>query len=152
RSLELLGMTAAELGDHTRAERLLQQAIEAGREASDPATLAVMTANLGELEMRCSAFDRAIELMEEAIATTRRLGRADLTAWALINLALCRLRIGRDEDSVTAATESLSLARSIGDVETLSPRFIFVGAVAARRGDFDRAAKLLGVAQALNQR
>jgi hypothetical protein len=75
-------MTAAELGDDTRAERLLQQAIEAGREANDPATLAIITANLGELEMRHGAFDRAIGLTEEAIATTRRLGRDDLTAWA----------------------------------------------------------------------
>ena len=51
-----------------------------------------------------------------------------------------------------AAKEGLSLTHSIGDAETLVWLFVLLGGAAARRGEAEIGATLVGVSDALSER
>jgi predicted ATPase/class 3 adenylate cyclase len=149
--LNTLGRLAGERGEFAKAERLFEEAAVRGREAGDRFYVAAATANLGNLAMVRGDYRRAIELTEESLVLRREPGGVGV-GLALHNLAVCYLFTARMEDARTAARESLAVSRASGDFSMLPWILALIGSVAARRGDAEVGARLIGAADAMRER
>jgi len=148
-ALDISGGASLELGDEAEGERLGEQARVQARVAGEPRIVAFATGNLGEVALRQGDYARATTLTEEALALYRELGLERERAWLLHNLALCLLLSGRKQEALAAARESLTLS---GDVALRGATLVVIGSVAARRGEDEAGAKLIGAADAASER
>jgi predicted ATPase/class 3 adenylate cyclase len=134
-------------GDIEEARRLLEQANEAYRVGGNERGVAVTLINLGDAELRAGAFTEALDVTLEAIALLRPFGDPTTMHVALLNIATASVQLDRLEEAETHGRESLEIVRDIGDLVGISCCLRVFAAVAARRGQGERAARLLGAAE-----
>jgi non-specific serine/threonine protein kinase len=80
----------------------------------------------------------------DAIAMARENRDRSFLAGALTNVAAYALAVGDVAQADRAAQEAMRLARDIGSTHYTMCALQHLGSVAARRGAFERAARLLG--------
>ncbi len=110
-------LVAHRQGDGTRAREFSEVALERASNAGDGATLAqawnlagMLTPDPGE----------AVVEFEKALVKAEEIGRPDLAAAALNNLAIARRRAGDQAGAVEAAARALSLLEPVGDRHQLA--------------------------------
>ncbi|MDQ3924881.1 MAG: tetratricopeptide repeat protein [Actinomycetota bacterium] len=92
---------------------------------------------------------RSTTLVEEGLATYRRLGDQAGTAATVAMLGYVKRAKGEDEEAEELSEEGLRLSRLLGDDRSAAISLNTLGHVARHRGDLARAADLFGEALAL---
>ena len=147
-ALSNLGAIVLAGGDAERAGPLLDAAVAAARDAGDQRILALAVNNLGDYALTRGDFETARPLFEESLAHLRARGDTANVARALFNLGASELELGRHDVAGDRFREGLALARDAGDREDLAWILEGLAALAAARGQGERAALLLGAADA----
>jgi tetratricopeptide (TPR) repeat protein len=145
-ALNNLATLAYDDGNRERARALWQESARRSREAGDDLLLGSALNNLADVAVREGQFDRAAELTEEAVGLARKRGDKALLAEALENASLVLLAQNRYGEAVRMLREGIFLAREVHSVSTYLEKF---AAVAAQAGARERAARLIGAAEAL---
>ena len=149
RSIAYLALLAASEGDHARAGSLYEDASRRARESGDEWTLALSVSNRGDLALNEGDYVRASALCTESLALQRQLGDKRGMAISLNNLAYAALYEGRFREALAPLQESLMLAQELGDRDGIAYRLEGLAVVAASQGETERAARMLGGADAL---
>lgn len=147
-ALSNLGAIVLAGGDVDRAGPLLEQAVSVARDAGDQRILALAVNNLGDYSLTRGDFDRARPLFEESLVLLRARSDTANVARALFNLGASELELGRHPVADVHFREGLALARDAGDREDMAWILEGLAALAAARGHGERAALLLGAADA----
>ena len=148
-ALSNLGAISLAGGDEERAGEVLEQAVALAREVGDERIMALALNNLGDLALSTGDYRRAEPLFEESHALLRARGDTANIARSLFNLGAVDLMVGANGAAKARFGEALELARAAEDKEDLAWCLEGFAALAARAGDWERAATLLGAAGAL---
>ena len=148
-ALNDLAWAAALEGDLAHAEKLEEEASDLFRAAGDVWGLAVSLNNLAGLAWGTGDYKRALAMSAESEVLARELGDKHLAATALSNGAWAHLKAGKVEDSGRLSRESLVLAQEIGDMAVVCRCLEALAAVFLSNSDGERAARILGRAEAL---
>jgi tetratricopeptide (TPR) repeat protein len=138
-------------GEYDEARHYYEESVALFRELDDRVLLASTITNLGDLSLRTGDFAEAAERTREALALQRELGSPFYIVVSLSNLGFISLCAGNDETARVALEECLLLAHDVGSTDNLGYAFEGLAAVAARRGDWDVTARLLGRAEAIRE-
>jgi tetratricopeptide (TPR) repeat protein len=97
--------------------------------------------NLGFVEMTLGNYERAEELLRQALATTERLGLASVRAYALHNLGHIRAELGDPEGAISLQREAIAVAKSHGEgiLEGSARAYLALAACRANRLDVAEA-------------
>lgn len=149
RSIGELGSVAASEQDYERAVALYEESAELFRGTGDTMRLAAVLGNLGAIANIQGDYARGRPLVEEALELNRGLGAKDDMALNLHNLGRVALLEDRVTDGATLLHESLELAVELGYRELIAYGLAGLADVAALGTDPERAARLIGAADAL---
>ena len=105
-------LVASHRGERDRARQFSDLALQRALVAGDGATLAQAWNLAGMLTIDPAG---AAAEFEKALLKAEEIGRADLAAAALNNLAIARRRLGDADGAVAAAARALSLLEPLGD-------------------------------------
>jgi predicted ATPase/DNA-binding SARP family transcriptional activator/DNA-binding CsgD family transcriptional regulator len=142
---------AAVLGqlDDAPVPVLLEEATRLWPKIRDPRTIGTLLLLLGLFAAVGGEFDRSEALHEEALALFRKMGDVTGISHCLNNLGLAMLA-GRAYDKASGLfRENLRVAYSSDHKVTIQSSLVGMGGVAASRKQPDRAARLWGAAEAL---
>ena len=148
-ALSNLGAIVLAGGDEERAAVVLDEALGLAREVGDERITALALNNLGDLALSTGDYRRAGPLFEESHALLRSRGDTANIARSLFNLGAVDLMLGANGAADARFRESLGLARIADDKEDLAWCLEGFAALAACKGEGERAATLLGAAGAL---
>ena len=150
-ALDMLGILAVADGDLVRARELHERVLELQLAANDGPGTASTLVNLGDVALVAGEYERAIELNTEAMELARaHAGSALSMQIPLINLAAAHVLLGHVAEAEEAAAASLEAAPDLRDPLGVAFALRVFSAASASHGDHDRAAMLLGAADALD--
>jgi hypothetical protein len=135
----------AYLGDTTRLVKQLKRNLETAQLAGSAHRVAVSHMQLGDAMFTLSDFAAAIEYGEWAVTEFAALGQMRRLRYAYANVCAALCFDGQIDRAVVVATASLEAA-VVG--HTLNVQADSLSLVAASVGDFEVAARLLGVGDA----
>jgi predicted ATPase/class 3 adenylate cyclase len=150
-SLTNLGIFWREEGDLQRARPLLEEGAGLLRESGDMSALAHSLGQLGVLALEDGDLARAAELCEEGLALARKVGNEQTAALLLQDLGFIALHGGRLPEAATRYAESLEIARRFDLKGSVASCLKGIAAAAAASGDRDRAARILGAANTVDE-
>jgi tetratricopeptide (TPR) repeat protein len=107
---------------------------------------------LGVAAQMAGDFDEARELMNQRIALARETGNLATVSSEAGNLSMVERQLGNLEEADALAREALDIDFKRGDSWAMPYKISGIAAVATERGDFDRAATLVGAAEAMMER
>ena len=146
-----LGLEATERGDHAAAVRHLEEGLVLFRELDNDQRISQMLANLALASHRIGDLERARTLYDEALAIQRRLGDDRSAAITLEDMSGLLRDLGDIDRTVSCLTESALLSIRVGNPAMAGQAIIRLAELEAVRGQADRAAWLLGAADALRE-
>jgi predicted ATPase len=149
-ALEVLGIVAVTEGDFGRARALHERVLALKRAANNHLGTATTLINLGDVALVAGEYERAIELSTEGIELDRAHGGSSLLQVGLINLAAAQVHLGHLAEAEEAAADSLEVAPDLRDPVAVVFALRVFAAAAAWRRDYERAALLLGGADAVD--
>ncbi|HKF17932.1 MAG TPA: LuxR C-terminal-related transcriptional regulator [Candidatus Dormibacteraeota bacterium] len=114
-SLAALGTLMYAQGDAQGTERILEEAVEVGRQVDAPAAVALALARLGAVAAVRSKLDSAAALTEEAARLGRQVGDGHSYATALSLRARVALGQGDPRRAIELYQECLDLCAGIGE-------------------------------------
>ena len=150
-SLLCLGTVADAKGEHERASVLWSEAADLAREQGDKLILALTLNNLGWQAMYQRDDQTARTRLEEALALLRELSDAHGQARIILLLSGVARAQGRIDEAYALAHEALSLAHALGDKAVILWSLEWASEQAASDAQADRAARLLGAADAVRE-
>jgi predicted ATPase/class 3 adenylate cyclase len=148
-AVSVLGIMQYEQGDRVAARAMQEESVALARESGDQWSLAWALLNMGEIA-RCEGdYPAAATLNEECLALFRALGDTQWIVMSLSNLGCVVQRQGDDRRSAALFAESLALGREL-DLRNGVTASCLAGLAAAATAEHpERAARLLGSADAL---
>jgi len=150
-ALNHLGNAALYAADFDRARTLYQESELRARATQSPTHVASAVGNLANLELTAGSFARALDLSDRAAGLFDDIGDLHLKAVNLGQSASAARELGRLELAAERLGEAIRISKALGGARLyalLQP----LAALEARRGRFERAARLLGAVEALQQR
>jgi predicted ATPase/DNA-binding SARP family transcriptional activator len=148
-SQNLLGTHSLLGGDEERAVALHDESVVLFREVGDQRMLSAATANLGVSAFSRGDYDRAVDLLEESLTIARSLQSTKDVAMMLNTLGLATLCQSHVDEGEALLRESLALAEQGEFKVVVLWGLEGLAAVAAARGEAERAARLLGASDGL---
>lgn len=121
-------------GDTQAAQRLCEQCLVLQQAAGDVAGAAATTANLGAVAQMQDDDNLAIEFFQRALGGFRATNNERGVAYAYRALALSYETLGRLEDAVAAARQSVALYEHLGERSRLADGLVMLGNVLANVG------------------
>jgi len=106
---------------------------------------------LGFMALRRKDYERAAALLNEALPVARLAGDSQSVAYMLANVGEAELGLGRCEQARKIFVESLLLFQDAGHKIGFPLLFTALANIARAQGDPERAARLLGAAEALRE-
>jgi predicted ATPase/DNA-binding SARP family transcriptional activator/DNA-binding CsgD family transcriptional regulator len=150
-----LGRLAVYRGDYERAAALIQETIALDRELGSRVSIADWLVYLGTLEVYRGNHTTAEQYLEETLALYRDLGNQIGIAHVTYCLADLALHQGDYDRAARMVNDSLlrapSFLSNISNREFSIARLLIVGKLACANGDYEKAAMLFGVAEALRE-
>ena len=150
-SLDNQGSLAANQGEYERALSLHAKSLAIHRELGDEVAIARVLGEMGHMAWHQSANTLARSLLEESLALMRRRGPKGRLAYVLWSLGL----VAHDEHHFAEAralfNEGLTTANEVGDPFNIAFLLEAIAGTAAAEGNQERAARLLGFAEAYRQ-
>jgi predicted ATPase/DNA-binding SARP family transcriptional activator len=150
-SLTNLGEVARELGDYELARSLYEESLAISREMGERTGIALSIANLGLVACALGDYARARSLGEESLAICRELGSQRHIAAVLNDLGKVAAHQGETVAAQTRYAESLTIRRELGDKLGIALSLEAFADLLTVQGQFGRAARLWGAAEALRQ-
>ena len=135
--------------DVPEARRLAREALEVSDGAGDEAGRSNALHLLGVGAQVAGDLSEAREWMTERLALVRKLDNQFLVASEASNLSMVERQLGNLDAAEELAREALVVGRRIGDEFTKPFAICGLAAIATIRGNGERAATLLGVAEAM---
>jgi non-specific serine/threonine protein kinase len=134
--------------DVEEGRRLAREAYDASTAAGDEAGLSNALHLLGVGAQIAGDLEEAREWMRQRLALVRRQGNELMVASEAGNLSMVERQLGDLGEAESLAHESLDISERVGD--TFTPPFMLSGlaSIALERGDAQRAATLIGAAEA----
>lgn len=147
-ALSSLGRNAMWSGDVELARERTAQVFAAARSQGDDRLSSVSRNNLAEQEFAMGNTERAIELVRESLDDLRNTRDASSLGYALVNLSAYLISVHEWDEARATALEALRRA-----IDMQSPNLVACGiqhlaAIAAFRGEHERATLLLGCTNA----
>jgi non-specific serine/threonine protein kinase len=136
-------------GNEARAVELLGTAIRDARAAGDEWVLAQALNVLGMILSLSGDIDRGLQLLDESLQLVRQVGDWFAEPYALVALAKLWLDRGDLEKAEGNAQDGCEGFARTGDPWGLATALVMVAGVALRQRNAERAARLLGAAEAL---
>jgi predicted ATPase len=136
-------------GQYEDSEEVYREALAVARASGDRFREAATTYNLGVLMHQRGDLVAAGALMTEAKAIAEELGSQEGVASSLIGIGSLLREEGRWEESLATLRDGLTRLASLGFPVRSALGLVEVSAVLAGLGSFDRAAFLLGTAEAV---
>ncbi len=144
------GVTAFEQGDYETAYRLTEASLTVFRQLRDTHGLTTALLNLGNTLLETGNLDRARAYFEEAIALERSLGSGNV-AIPLGGLGRALRRLGDLKGARACFAESLQLRLQAGDRRGVAVTLTNFAHIFQDDHRPDRAARLLGAAEAIRK-
>jgi predicted ATPase/transcriptional regulator with XRE-family HTH domain len=148
-ALLVLSFAALQLDELARAARALDEALRGFREHEDDWGSAHSLNHLAILSLKRGEYTRATGYAEEALVVTRRSGDRLGANVALYTLARAALASGGHGWAALCFREALVFASEAADKTSSAYCIQGLAAAAGARGEQQRAARLLGAAEAL---
>jgi len=149
--LMLLSLLAAEEGDYDRATALEAETRELSARLGEPTHLAAATQNLGLYALIRGDTAQGKELSAESLEAFRELGDERGIISALENLGLAELFQGNLGPARELLIDSLERSQAIESRYGIFNALVALGALSAAEGNAERAAQLLGAADAVRE-
>jgi len=149
--LNSLGVGARYQAHYDESLLIHRQSLDLFREIRDKRSIARALANLGSILSRKENYESAERLLEESLSLYLELGDKIGIADSLYELGGVARRQHDYDVSIKWLNEALLLYKEIGSSDGYVTCFEEVIACACAKGRFDRAAKLLGAAQAIRE-
>jgi predicted ATPase/class 3 adenylate cyclase len=144
----LANMAVAE-GEYERAMAEYEEARALFRQLGDTSRLGQIVANMGDVANIQRRFELARRLCEEGLALQREVGNTEAATISLNNIGRIELRTGHPAAAAERFRECLESAIELEYPELIAYCLQGSSDVAAATNDPDRAARLLGAADAL---
>ena len=109
------GIIAAEV-DTDVAQTAMQAALTHAQRAGAERDEVLATANLADLSLRRADYREALTYSERALPVARRLHDVDAQSVALANIGLAQIMLGRKDEGLRHARESLALDEQTGSL------------------------------------
>jgi tetratricopeptide (TPR) repeat protein len=138
-----LALVASNRGELAETRALLSESAEIARRGDDLASLTSALDFLAELELSEGDADAASALFEEALALREAAESPGWIAWSHSNLGLVAHARGELDEALEWYRRALARAQELGITQLAGDCLIGIAAVAARRGEIGRAARLL---------
>ncbi len=134
--------------DVAEGRRLAREALDVSVAADDEAGRSNALHLLGVGAQIAGDLPEAREWMTQRLALVRSQGNLFLVASEAGNLSMVERQLGNLDAAESLSRESLEISESVGD--RFNTPFVFSGlaSIAVERGDFERAATLVGAAEA----
>jgi predicted ATPase/DNA-binding SARP family transcriptional activator len=139
-ALSNLGASAWRRGDHERAFDYFTQAHDI---ATDPLSIALMTANRGVAAMGLGRVDDALAFAEESLRLWKHVGSKRGVADALLNLADPQQRLGDLDEAKKNSGEALAIYEEIGEQYGTFSALHTLAVTARLAGAFDESLEFL---------
>jgi tetratricopeptide (TPR) repeat protein len=150
-ALNTLGVVASDLGDFATARGLYDESLALLRELGDGRGIAMVIGNLAVAAERQADYAQAQSLMHESLERFRELGDRRGVAHCLNALAAVAQWTGDFAAARALYAESLGQWRELGNKEGTATCLEGSAGVVAESGAGERAALLLGAAEALRE-
>jgi predicted ATPase/class 3 adenylate cyclase len=146
-ALAVMSKVAELENDPARHSALLEDAARIRHEVGDLRGYGYMLMNIAGSAIVQAQFDRAETLLVEAIENARQVEDPGLLAFALSQLANAHLRQEHLDAAVPVVRETIVLAHDLGMNETLCSSLNAAALLAARAGNGQAAAELVGASE-----
>ncbi len=146
-----LGVLYREQGDLDTAWRLFKENVDLLRRLSRPGNLANALSNLGAVAQDRQDLSAARALHEESLGIRREIGDLTGISISLINLGLLTKDQGDYDASAGFVREALEVLERLEERRLTAYALEGAAALAAARGDFQRAGRIWGSAEALRE-
>ncbi len=151
-ALMQLGAVADYRGDPAEAKRLFGESLTQFREVGDKWGVSTSLNNLGEAARAAGDYDAARSLYEESLTIAQEAGHRGGVAIGLGNLGAVSLHQGNHMETARLMREALVLYKRLGDKRNIVAVLGGgLGGAAVAEGKPERAARLLGAAEALGE-
>ncbi|MCC6790566.1 MAG: tetratricopeptide repeat protein [Thermomicrobiales bacterium] len=151
-ALNNLGIVSRRKGDPERATELFEESLVIWKELGDNLRTALALNNLGVASFEAGDLPRAAARYEEALVIWRERGDRTGAALSLHNLAEVLRDQGDLARSAALWEESLALRAEQGNVAGFAESLSGLAVIAMRAGLNERAVRLLGAAEGMQQR
>ncbi len=149
-ALGTLGKIALLRGELDAGQAYIEEGLELARAAVDRWTTARALNDLGEIARVRGDAQSALRYYEESLEVGSGLGTQQ-SASTMYNLGAIHLLQGQHAAAAEVLARGFSLACRLGDKRGIANGMEYLAGVWAARGEFDRAARLLGRAGALRE-
>jgi tetratricopeptide (TPR) repeat protein len=139
-----LGGVAVTEGDLGLAHSLYEETVVLFERLGNRSRLATALANLAAIAAQADDAAAAVAYGERAVAIQREIEELDGLAVSLANVTRVRLALGDDDAARRDLRESIEIARRIGYQMLLGYTVGAAAELAARTGEAERAARLVG--------
>ncbi|HYC35247.1 MAG TPA: AAA family ATPase [Usitatibacter sp.] len=150
--LQPLGMAALADGEVVLARQCFQEGVSLARESGDKRSLAGALNALAMSHRVGGNARRARQLHEEVVRLAHEIGDGEVEAIGLVNLAMTLIDEGAREEPLEPVEHALRLAAATGSALAAQSLLDVCAALASRRGDWRRAARYYGTAEAQARR
>jgi tetratricopeptide (TPR) repeat protein len=141
-------MTCGDLG---RAEEIGLRACLELEAIGDAWGLANALGHLGIGQISSGSLDSAVESLQRCLDLTRDFGDPEMAEYALLGLGIAQLELSELDEAAGHLRTSLKEGVELGDKAGVAGTLFFLAAVAAAQDEREHAARLLGVASALQE-
>ena len=150
-SLNVLTTLAARAGDFERADRHCRESMAVARDAGDPRLEAMALFILAEGFLHARRYAEVREVGGRALVLARAAGDPEVIAIVLARLGIAAAHDRRPAEAADHLVEAMRHARDLGFPDTAAWCCEGLALIAAGRGDFLRAARLLGAGESLRR-
>lgn len=151
RALTQFGEVALLEGDLAEARKVLEESVPLWRETRHQSGLVDGLRALGDVARMERKLDEALVLLSESLSISREVGSRPMEARALQSLAVHAIYGGNLTQAQGYLANALALWRRMDDIAGTSAALRRLGEITAARGELERAARLLGTAEALRE-
>ncbi len=137
-----LGINLMILGNWTRAEEMIKEALEIAQEV-DHAHIAGILDSLGELKLLRGDIDEAKKLVREGIKTARERSKDWYVIQAMRTLARCHLAAGEFEEAVATARETIEICEKMEETHVTAMARLVLAEAILEMGDRKQCLKEL---------
>jgi DNA-binding CsgD family transcriptional regulator/tetratricopeptide (TPR) repeat protein len=149
--LGAVGVVAALRGDFRRAEEICERSLALWRELGDTWQISAGLRELGAIANLQGKHEEAAARCTESLSLARQLGDKHRMAFALKALGDVALRQQDIRRATAFLAEGLALSRDTGNLLTTETCLEGLAEVALAEGRHDRAARLVGAAEAMRE-
>jgi DNA-binding CsgD family transcriptional regulator/tetratricopeptide (TPR) repeat protein len=141
------------LQEETRAaQAVFENALALSPKDGYPADIAAdALIYLGQMSVLEGDLERADAIFAKCLDLARGIGSARIEVRALINVALLKLKRRNIAEAADAASKFIALARAMESRRAFTWAVLIAALANGERGDFDRAARLLGAVDASSE-